>query len=215
MKLCWSGNTEGIPLTLKNCRVRPHLIAAAIMLFFARPCVAQQTPRWEFFSGYSLQRFNIRQYYKSTPITYAAQERSVNLSGWQISLTENRGRRYGGTLDLRGHYATPTLSGTSTSAKMYSIMYGPRFYRRTPKVTFFVQGLIGAAATRVAATPTGPHASDLSLAMAGGGGLDWNLRLKTAIRLLQAEYFRTSTLGTSPNGFRASAGIVFYFGGEK
>ncbi len=139
----------------------------------------------------------------------------VNLNGWDASVTENINHWFGGTIDFSGHYKSPVVANTTNREQMYSIMYGPRFSRRTAWVTPYFHALFGAAHADVKVTPTGPRASDSSFAAATGGGLDLNLGNKTAIRLFQAEYFRTSLLGTRQDGLRASAGIVFHLGKKK
>src|SRR5947208_15950661 len=107
-------------------RLRP-LVVLFLFLLLAKPSFAQETREWEFFGGYSVQRTNVREYYKSTPIIYAIRNRYENLNGWDFSITENRNRWFGGTLDVSGHYKTPILSGSNNREQMHSILYGPRF----------------------------------------------------------------------------------------
>ncbi|MBI4482280.1 MAG: hypothetical protein HY652_05255 [Acidobacteria bacterium] len=196
----------------KNGPIQNFLQLFLIVLSFATPCVAQETPAWEFFGGYSFQRSDVREYFKSSPILFTFRNQDVNLNGWETSVTENLNRWLGGTLDLSGHYKTPQLLGTRSRERMFSILYGPRFSYRTPSVIPFAHVLMGVAHAAVRVTPVGPHASDLSFAMAAGGGLDVNLGRKAAIRVFQADYFRTNLLGTRQNKYRASAGVVFYLG---
>lgn len=199
----------------KNGRIQNVLQLFLFVFSVATPCVAQETPAWEFFGGYSFEKSNVREYFKSSPILYRFRDHYVNLNGWEASVTENLNHWFGGTLDLSGHYKTPQLLGTANRERIYSILYGPRFSYRTARVISFAHILMGAAHADVRVTPVGPHASDLSFAMAAGGGLDVNLGTKAAIRVFQAEYFRTKALGTGRNNFRASAGVVFYLGGRK
>ena len=155
----------------------------------------------------------MREYFRTTPIIYAARNRGVNLiGGWDVSVTENINRWFGGTLDISGHYSAPEVSGTKNRQRTYSILYGPRLSYRRPWGSPFAHVLLGVAHAQVKVTPTGPRASDLSFATAIGGGLDWNFRGKTAIRLLQAEYLRANALGANQNSFRISAGIILYLG---
>jgi hypothetical protein len=51
--------------------------------------------------------------------------------------------------------------------------------------------------------------------MAIGGGFDLPLKNNTAIRVLQADYFRTNALGAGQNNFRLSAGVIFNLGNVK
>ena len=187
-----------------------HLLI--LILLLAAPGLALQAPAWEIFTGYSFQRADVREYYKSSPIIYTFRNRYANLNGWEASFTENVNHWFGGTLDLSGYYKTPQLLGTSNREQMYTILYGPRFFYRKPYGTAFVQGLLGAARTSVTVVPTGPHASDFSFAMDIGGGLDLTLTNQAAVRLLQLDYLRTNALGSGQNNYRLSAGVVFHFG---
>jgi hypothetical protein len=191
------------------------LVFFLFIFFFAATGVAQEIPEWEFFGGYSFQRSDVREYFKSSPILYTFRGKYASLNGWNASVTENVNQWFGGTLEISGHYKSAQLLGTTNRERMHSILYGPRFSYRKPEVIFFTHVLLGAAHLNVEVTPVGrPHASDLSFAMAAGGGLDKEVRRKTAIRF-QAEYFRTNPLGTRSNGFRMSAGIILYLGERK
>ena len=184
-----------------------------LTLFFASPCLAQTIPAWEVFGGYSQQQSNVKQYYKSTPIIYTVRNQIVNLNGWDVSVTENINRWFGGTLDIRGHYRKPTVLGSANRERMYSVMYGPRFsFRGSPSIVPFANVLLGVAHMDLKVTPTGPRASDASFAMAEGGGLDLKFWNNAAIRVVQAEYLRANALGANQNSFRFSAGVILYLG---
>ncbi len=199
-----------------NNRLHKLLPLVLIVLFFATPCMAQESPKWEVFGGYSFQRSDVRQYFKSSPIIYTFRGRYANLDGWDVSLTENMRPWLGGTLDIRGHSKSPQLLGTTNRERMYSILYGPRFFHRTTalgiSITPFAHVLAGLARAEVRVVPVGPSASDNAFAIASGGGLDVGFGKRVGIRLFQGEYFRTNLLGTRPDSFRASAGVVFYLG---
>ena len=179
------------------------------------PTFAQQTPSWEFFAGYSMQRTNVRDYFKSTPIIYAVRNRYENLDGWNFSITENMNKRLGGTLELNGHYKTVPFQGTNSAQQMHSIVYGPRVSLRKSAFVPFVHILVGIAHADVRVKPTGPHLSDNSLAIAAGAGLDVNLWKGVAVRVLQAEFFHANAMGSNQNHYRAAAGIVFHVGKNK
>jgi opacity protein-like surface antigen len=190
-----------------------------LILVIAAPGYAQtQTvPEWEVFGGYSWQRSNLREYFKSTPIIYSVRNRDGSLHGFDLAFTENINRWFGGTLDISAHFASPSITTTpatvTTHERMFSFMYGPRFvYRERPGWTAFGHALAGVAHMDAKVTPTGPSANDTSFGLAAGGGLDMKFRGNTAIRLLQAEYFHANALGTGQNNFRLSAGIILYLG---
>ena len=194
--------------------MRKTLLTILLLAAPSLPSFAQ-TAAWEFFGGYSMQRTNVRDYFKSTPIIYAVHNRYENLNGWNFSITENMNKRFGGTLELNGHYKTVPFQGINSSQKMHSIVYGPRVSLRKSAFVPFVHLLVGIALADVRVKPTGPHLSDKSLAIAAGGGLDLNLWKGAAVRVLQAEFFHANALGSNQNHYRASAGIVFHVGKEK
>lgn len=184
-----------------------------LVLFLASPCFAQTIPKWEVFGGYSYQKSNVREYFKSTPIIYTFRNQNLKLNGFDFSVTENVNRWLGGTLDFRGHYAKPVVSGTTNRERMYSIMYGPRFsFPRISFLTPFAHALLGVAHMNVKVTPTGPRASGTSFATAAGGGLDLKFSNNAGIRVVQAEYLRANALGANQNNFRISAGVILYLG---
>ena len=175
---------------------------------------AQQAPAWEFFGGYSLERSVVREYYKSTPIIYTFRERYVNLNGWEASLTENVNHWFGGTLQTTGHYKSPVFSGTKSRQQMFTLLYGPRLSKRMGGATVFGHVLFGASRVSVTVSP-GPHDSQTSFAVAGGGGLDLNIASRVAVRVLQLQYSPMNPIATKNHKFQASAGIVLNVGKTK
>jgi len=186
-----------------------------LILLLTMPCLAQEVRPWEVFAGYSFQRADVREYYKTTPIIYTFRHHYVNLNGFETAVTENVNHWFGGTLEFSGYYKTPQFLNVSNREQMYTILYGPRFSYRKPYGTAFVQGLLGAARTSVNVVPTGPHANDYSFAFDMGGGLDLTLTSQAAVRLLQLDYLRTNAFSSGQNNYRLSAGIVLHFGKGK
>jgi hypothetical protein len=191
------------------------LLPCLFVLSLAVPCFAQETPAWEFYGGYSWERADVREYFKSTPIIYKYQNKYISLNGWNVSVIENLNRWFGGALDISGHYRTLNILGTINRERRYAILYGPRLFYRKSGVVLFGQSLAGVIRGSAKAMPTGPHDSAYAFAMSIATGVDVAIGKKTAIRLLKAEYFRTSLLGTRPHNWRASAGVVFYLGKTK
>jgi len=195
------------------------LLLLLLLLSLTIPCLAQENPEWELFGGYSLQKTGVREFFKSTPTLYTPRDRTAYLGGWDVSLTENVNRWFGGTLDISGHYKTRDLLGSSNRERLHSVLYGPRFFYRTHGFVPFAHILIGLAHAERTVLPPGPHQSDNAFAAALGGGLDVNLAKRAAVRVFQAEYFRTTlpneAFGTKPTGYRASFGMIFYLGKTK
>ena len=196
-------------------RHKSILLISSFIVCTANAGLAQQTPAWEFFTGYSFQASDVREYYKTTPIIYTFRQTRANLNGWDASITENRNRWFGGTLDLSGHYATPQLLGISNRERLHSILYGPRFSYRRPFGTAFAHMLFGAALTKVSVAPTGPHASDFSFGFGAGVGLDIQFRSQAAFRVAQIDYLRANALGSAQNHLRLSVGVVLQTGAAK
>ena len=190
-----------------------------LLVLSSVPCYAE-TPAWEIFGGYSFQRAGVRLYYKTSPIIYTFKDRYINMNGWEVSATENLNPWFGGTLQLTGHYNTPTVTGSSNSLSsnrehMFSMLYGPRFSYRASWATLFGQALFGAGHVSVAVIPTGPHASDTTFEAAVGGGFDINLGKTVAARVLQVQYSPTNHLDIKRAKFQASAGIVLNLGERR
>jgi hypothetical protein len=185
-----------------------------LVLLFASRALAQQSPAWEFFGGYSFERSPVRQYFKSTPILYTFRESDANLNGWELAVTENLNSWFGGTLQATGHYVNPVAAGTTNHVKMFSIMYGPRFAHRTRHATPYAHLLFGASHSSVTVSP-GPHASETIFAIGAGGGLDVSLGEHMSVRALQIQYSPMNPVVTKDHNFQASAGVVFYVGSTK
>jgi Outer membrane protein beta-barrel domain len=188
------------------------LVPVLLVFLFVTPAFAQEAPAWEFFGGYSLERANVREYYKATPSIYAIQNRYENFNGWEFAVTENANSWFGGTADVSGHYKTSSFRGSPNQEYMHSFLYGPAFSWRKPLFVAFAHVLLGATLAKVQVTPVGPHDSDTSFTVAGGGGVDLNLGNKIAVRLFQVEYLRANALGSNQNNYRAAAGVVFHTG---
>jgi len=206
-----------------------RFLHTSLLLSLLSPvCFAEETAPWEVFGGYSFQRADVREYFISrpTPLIYAARHHYVNMNGWELSVTENLNRWFGGTLDISGYYGSPAIGSVTTRDHIYSILYGPQFsYRKDTNIGApgrlifssvpFAHILFGGAHTSATVGPPGPHASDFSFAMALGGGLDWPLTPDASIRLLQLDYLRTNALQASQNNYRASIGVVLRLGKPK
>lgn len=136
-----------------------------------------------------------------------------NFNGWNSSITVNATSWLGIVADGGGYYASPTVSGTDIRARIYSYMFGPRFSYRGKVLTPFAQALFGQARLRVT-VPSVPtfSSTDSGFAMTVGVGADVKVAEHVAIRVIQAEWFRTQLSGNTQNNVRLSAGVVFRFG---
>lgn len=111
---------------------------------------------------------------------------------------------FGVTADFSGHYGSPN----STDLSLYSFFFGPKLtYRGNDKVNPFVHSLFGAVRAHRGITPPGPipqlpPASESAFVMVLGGGVDYKVSDRVAIRLVQADYVHTR--------FDESSGNVCY-----
>ena len=173
--------------------------ALFFLLFLAPVLAAAQNgiaPRWEAFGGYSYLRQD------STTFGFA---NITNMNGWNAAGTFNINLKWSATVDLSGHY------GSQLSDLNY--MIGPQYNWRRDKSKFFVHGLIGKAQNRVNITVGNQtHFESVGRAFAGGGGFDWDWRPRITFRVIQADYFNSSTFGKTQNDIRISTGVVINFG---
>ena len=175
-------------------------VLLVMCLFLSTFSIAQEFPRVEVFGGYSYLHF------KPEGAT------ALNLNyGWNSAMQFNVNRLIGFTADVSGHYGTP-VAGVNFNS--YSFLFGPVASNRFKEATVFVHALAGA--NRISASTSGLSASDTAFAMAFGGGVDTNVTHHVSVRAIQLDYLFTKH-GTAPmnvqNNVRASAGVVFQFGG--
>ncbi len=190
------------------------------------------TPKVELFFGYS--------YWRAIP--YSNHNRMESLNGGSTSLAYNFNRHVGLVADFAG-FRVNTLQFTdlgpgftpsrvvNAESNVFTVMFGPRVsFRDHGRLTPFLQVLGGVAhaddvtldgcsAPIYACTPL---LAQTAFTMTAGGGLDYRLNHRLALRLFQAEYlltrFRDPTSATGADGWqsnmRLSAGVVFRFGGN-
>jgi outer membrane protein OmpA-like peptidoglycan-associated protein len=186
------------------------------------------TPKIELFLGYSFIRATPR----------STRDRFAWLHGGDANIAFNVNQYLGLVADFGGYPASSlTITGAGTPAsrvvdadgRVFTYMIGPRLSYRNPRITPFAQALFGVAHAGAVSISgcTGssvciPLPSENAFAMVVGGGFDANLHHWLAIRLIQADYFRTQfkdpSSPTGPSGqrnnVRLSTGLVFRFGGN-
>ena len=191
------------------------------------------TPKVELFMGYS--------YWRALPKD--AGNRIEAMHGGSASLAFNLSRHVGLVFDVGGskvdslqftnHGAAFTPSRVvDAEGNVFTVMLGPRIsWRDHDRFTPFLQVLGGMAradevtlnACNVPILACIPLPTETTFAMTAGGGLDYKLNHRLALRLFQAEYlltrFRDPTSLTGDHGWqgnmRLSAGIVLRFGGDS
>jgi opacity protein-like surface antigen len=205
-------------------------IAVLILLsaaFFVPEAKSQDYKEWELFGGFSYYNFNAGSVPLGNRQNFVLQQDSY---GWHVTRAENKTRWFGGIADLSGNYADRVVNfGTAQSplivrfnASIYPFLFGPRFYfRHFGRSTLFGDTLIGRVRSRVTVsgdtTPVTETVSETKWAYAFGGGADYNLTDRFAIRV-QSDWIRSHFPETQERDFqniyRVSVGIVFKFGGR-
>ena len=172
-----------------------------VLLLFCVTAKAQDIPAWELAGGYSYLRANIN-------------GSSFHLNGGGGSVTENLNSWFGGRFEFnafRGNISVPSATGTvikSVSAQTFT--YGPVFsYRKFDRVTPY--GHVQVGAIHASQGYLGISASAFKFALAPGGGADFKINQRAAVRV-QADYLATYFLNTTQDNVQFSAGLVIRLG---
>jgi len=188
-----------------------------LLLFFALtswPSHGQQYPRWEVFTGFSYAHVNFG------PEAAIFQPTDQNYYGMHLNGSFNPRR------DLRILLCdfSVQLGGTTVNVapehadvRTSQILFGPEFVRRSGKVTAFGHSLIGITNARLVSRIGGSDivpdvVNHSSLAFGLGGGFDFHMSPRFAVRALQADYIPTRISGNWEHQFRMSSGVVWTFG---
>jgi len=203
------------------------------------------TPRVQAFAGYSLVQlihggpniFNLEVDLKQVTNAFGT---ANTFHGWSAEGQYNVDRWFGVVADVGGRSGTlltgaPGISGMPTGS-VYSFLAGPVIsYRTKSKVTPFFHVLAGWERTsQGSSTITGPSApvpaaatTYNDFAVAVGGGVDYNISRRFAVRVGQLDYYHASLnlnkyyqsafglliqgMPTTQVNLRFSAGLVLRF----
>jgi hypothetical protein len=175
------------------------------MVTLASSLWCQNVPRAEVFAGYSYLNFDTRGFTTSR----------LNLNGWEASAAFNVNSWIGAEADFSGHYKGDCAGVAGLTCKDLSFMGGPRFTYRQKRITAFAHALFGGDNGTLAYSRA--SLSDTPFSLAGGGGIDVAVTPHISLRVGQVDYFLTRHLSAQgvprQNNIRASAGVVFMFGG--
>jgi hypothetical protein len=167
------------------------LVPAIMMLCMTAH--AQNVPEWDISGGFSYLDANLN-------------GTKFNLSGGGGSLTENMNSWFGGRLEFNAYAGT--VSAKNISAQ--TITYGPIFsYRRFNRLVPFGNFQLGAI--HASQGYLGISESAFKFDMTGGGGVDFNINDRAAIRA-EGDYMMTRFLDLRQDNLRFSAGLVIHFG---
>jgi hypothetical protein len=182
----------------------------ALSLLFGLAASAQDAPKADVYLGYAyLQQ------------TYGGILNNMNLNGGigQVAFYPTRNV---GIVGEFGGYEVRNIMGVPASGAEISYMAGPRLTTSHGPLRFYVQALAGAAHLTNAYHAELGSASANSLAVALGGGVDWNVGHHFAVRLGQLDFYITRFDDGGGGGeftpnrfiqgsFRYTGGIVFKF----
>src|SRR6266567_206698 len=200
-----------------------HKIYALIILLVCTATImaAQETPKFEFFGGYSFVHAD------------AGLGRHANLNGWNSSVAYNFNKWVGIVLDGSGAYGStqvgvatdifficptdPTscppplfLRPVTIHQQVHTYSIGPQFsYRTDSRFTPFAHVLFGGG---YASNKSGGFTeANGSHVITLGGGVDVRLNSLLALRT-QADLVQTHFFRQPHDGLRVSTGVVFRFG---
>ena len=173
--------------------MRPVIWLIPVILLLCMTTQAQETPAWEISGGYSYLRGDLS-------------GSSFNLNGGTGSVTENLNSWFGGRLEVSAYHGN--VSGTNVSAQ--TITYGPVFsYRRFANFNPFAHIQLGAI--HASQGYLGISASASKFAMVSGGGVDFQINKRAAVRV-QADYLMSRFLNLRQDNIQGSAGLIIRFG---
>ncbi len=186
---------------------------ALAALFFVGSASAQNLPPIDIFGGYSYLSFDL-----PSNVGTGTSSQRLALNGYDFSATFGMFHHVSAEADFSGHSVSDCES-TTLNCSDFSYMFGPRFnFRdRSKKITAFVHVLAGRDNATLVLPNNGQTLSDTSVALAAGAGVDYWVVRHIGVQLGPFDYFYTRHFNDfglpSQNSYRASAGVVFRFGG--
>ena len=174
-------------------RLGAILLTALLVSVCVGPVAAQDGSKYEFSGSYAYMREDSGQ-------------GALSLHGVSFSLARNVNRWLAIVGDGGGYH--------SEGFRLATVQAGARFAASTGRrVSVFSQALLGLAHANAGAR--GFPTYQESVAWTVGGALDCRFNSRISLRLAQAEYVETHLGGQAQHNFRAGAGIVFHFGGQR
>lgn len=179
--------------------------ALALTLLCSLIAYAQSdTPKADLFAGYAYGSID-------------ADLDRISTHGFGISLTGNLSR----TLGITGEYTygrgdVDLSFGNNfidTDLTTHLFLAGPRLHARGERVTGFAHALFGVTKSDIDISVPGLNLDldETNFAMGFGGGVDYNLSDKFAIRIVQADYIPVKVDGGWLHNARVMAGVVVRF----
>ena len=178
---------------------------AALLLIFPTIALAQSDDykKWEFFGGYSALFLDVPDNTDITALNDVLSDKN-NLRGLNLAVTRNFHRYFGAKFDYSLHlrednFTRPAGSGT-VDTTVQNFLGGIQIKNNDedgPTFRPFAHALVGVATQKIDIdSPQLPalfgisdfHVNETSFAMAFGGGLDFKVNHRIAIRAIQADW---------------------------
>ena len=183
---------------------------------------AQETPRVEIFGGYSYLRVTADDDLAGLGSANGSFD-SISANGFITSAAYNLTKRIGIVGEFSRHtketnllnlIRQPGIPDVRVETRVNTFLFGPRFTLRTESIEPFAHFLVGGAHGSFDVSGVGILASDSGTAFtfAAGGGVDIKFSPKIVVRLVQADYLRTTINGPDLDSGRISTGIVYRIG---
>lgn len=135
------------------------------------------------------------------------------LNGWNVVVIGNVNSWFGVAADVSGHYRSEnTLLGKLKESE-HSVTFGPHFALRKSKLVPFAYTLFGVAWERTSLGEESETGSGFASEL--GGGLDYEINEKVAIRLIDVAASITHNDGETKTKPKLAFGVVFHFGHKK
>jgi hypothetical protein len=187
--------------------LRMSLVAA--LLFAATPALAQgpvsitrKMPVGEMFGGFSYARL-------SDSGTTTNTKGIVGSFAWNAKPW----------LQLVADSSYNVGSYNGVNVTLYGNHYGARVFHRERnswRASPFAEVLVGGShVNNTVSGPGGLQFADLGFSMKMGGGVDFNLTPHFAVRVFDADYYRTSLFGSHQNNIWLTTGFVIRLGGAR
>ncbi len=181
-------------------RMKRFISVTVAMLMLCLPVLAKEGeiegefPKVEVFGGYALLRSGGQTFH-----------------GWSTVLTGNVNRWLGVAGEISGVYVHESTPEGTFRESEHTFVVGPHFaYRHHPKLTPFAFTLLGLA--RESSSEAGVKTTENGFAAELGGGLDWEVHERMAIRLFEATASITRIQGHAQTKPKFAFGLVFLLG---
>ena len=177
----------------------PGIAAACLLLLLtiatSLPSAAQEMPRVQVFGGYSYTRFDTQSFGFAN---------TTGLNGYTFSPAYNLVRGFGVMAELSGQY--------KTGANLRDIAAGPQFLYARGNMLFSAHVLFGQSRSLI---QVGGPQEDSARVVSFGGGMDYSISPRFAVRAFQVDYVHTALFNTTQNNLRFSTGLVYRWGTIK